>query len=190
MVIQAGLFNQRSTDVERRQRLEEIIKKNQTNDDSEEEEIPKDEEINHMLARGDEEFQLFNELDKQRYERDKKLYPSVKENNYRLMKYDQVPDWVKIAPEPKKVITELGKRRRHKNKSFNNYDHLDDEDYFKILEQKFGDYDDNYLGVPNNNNHNQSDLSSEKSGYGDYGDGLEMHDPEERPKKKKEIRKP
>lgn len=192
MVIQAGLFNQKSTDVERRQRLEELMKKNNAADnDSEEEEIPNDEEINHMLARGDHEFELFSKWDEERYQADKPLYPNTQDLNYRLMKYDSVPDWVKQAPEPKKVITELGKRRRHKNKNINNYDHLDDEDYFRILEQKFEDYDDREPGMARSDDDGRG--SSSKSHYQEMPNAMgvmedvEEEEEERRRKKKRKV---
>jgi ATP-dependent helicase STH1/SNF2 len=117
MVIQAGLFNQKSTDVERRQRLEELIKKNQATDDSEEEEIPNDEEINHMLARSDQELIDFARWDQERYAADKPFYSDTGETNYRLMKWDNVPEWVKQAVKtlffPKKKILARTEKSYH-----------------------------------------------------------------------------
>lgn len=56
-VIQAGKFDQKSTGSERRQMLEEIIKAENNEDD--EDEIPEDETINQMIARSDDEFEIF-----------------------------------------------------------------------------------------------------------------------------------
>lgn len=56
-VIQAGKFDQRTTDAERRRILEEIIKNE--NDDNDEDEIPDDDAVNQMIARSEEEFEMF-----------------------------------------------------------------------------------------------------------------------------------
>lgn len=50
LVIQAGLFNQKSTEIERKLQLENIIKTKQLTDDIDSE-IPDDFAINKMLAR-------------------------------------------------------------------------------------------------------------------------------------------
>ena len=138
-----------------------------------------------MLARGDFEFDIFEKMDEERYERDGIKPKVARESNYRLMNYEDVPDWVKVPNEPKKVITELGKRKRHKNKTFNNFDHLDDEDYFRILEEKFGDYDDRA------GNTKASDSNSQASGYNaeDIPMSGTQYDQEDKPRKKKRLNK-
>ena len=52
ILIQAGMYNDRSTDTERRERLEDLLKKQASDSDSDEE-IPDDEQINEMLARNE-----------------------------------------------------------------------------------------------------------------------------------------
>ena len=102
MVIQAGLYNNKATDLERRQRLEEVIKK-QNLDREDEDEIPNDEEINKIMARDDDEFELFQELDKLRYEQEKRYYPNFNpEINYRLTVYEEIPEWIRELEEQKK----------------------------------------------------------------------------------------
>lgn len=112
MVIQAGLYNNKSTDAERRQRLEEIIKKqNLGNEDSEE--IPNDEEINRIMARNDAEFEIFQENDRQRYEIEKKIYPNFSlDFNYRLVTYEEIPQWIREPEAYRKKDRLLTKRRR------------------------------------------------------------------------------
>lgn len=90
-----------------------------------------------MLARNEEELVIFTRMDKERYERDKKVYPNFRENtNYRLMTYDQVPSWVKQKTgndiltnitEVKKKPLILGKRMRKRVKKF---DYMDDDEFF------------------------------------------------------------
>lgn len=50
--IQAGLYNQKSTDSERRERLEDLLKKKNIYEELDDE-IPNDEQINEMLARNE-----------------------------------------------------------------------------------------------------------------------------------------
>jgi hypothetical protein len=55
-VIAAGKFNQKSTHKERQEMLEELIRNKSLYEDMP---VPNDEELNEMLARTDEEFELF-----------------------------------------------------------------------------------------------------------------------------------
>lgn len=85
-IIQAGLFNEHSSDTDRQKKLEELIRKKdddimkfiltKKNDDDEDEdedeegskdatEIPTFEQINEMLARSEEELELFNKMDEE-----------------------------------------------------------------------------------------------------------------------------
>ena len=97
VVIQAGLFNQRSTEGERRDRIEEMIKKQDTGEEEEDSDIPGDAEINAMLARDDREFELYSQMDSERYQADRPRYPDVDANpQYRLLREEEVPEWIKM----------------------------------------------------------------------------------------------
>ncbi len=54
------MYNDRSTDVERREKLEDLLKKRATDSDSDEE-IPDDEQLNELLARHEVTF-VFNKF--------------------------------------------------------------------------------------------------------------------------------
>merc|ERR1711902_276901 len=56
-VIQAGMFNQRSTGSERQELLQSILREEADDDEDEENEVPDDETINQMLSRKEEEFE-------------------------------------------------------------------------------------------------------------------------------------
>ena len=56
-VIQAGMFNQRSTGSERQELLQSILRE-EADDEDEENEVPDDEVVNQMIARSEEEFEL------------------------------------------------------------------------------------------------------------------------------------
>ena len=53
-IIKAGLFNIKSSDTERRKRLEDLLRL-EKEDDDEEDEVPNDDEVNTMLARSEDE---------------------------------------------------------------------------------------------------------------------------------------
>ncbi|GAB6025095.1 putative global transcription activator SNF2L2 [Chamberlinius hualienensis] len=85
-VIQAGMFDQKSTGTERRQFLQAILQQYDV-DDEEENEVPDDETINQMIARGEEEFELYQRMDLERHAQDKTRKP-------RLMIEDELPSWL------------------------------------------------------------------------------------------------
>merc|ERR1711963_240314 len=61
-VIQAGMFNNRSTGMERRELLQNILRA-EDQDEDEEDEAPDDETINQMIARSEAEFEKFQQMD-------------------------------------------------------------------------------------------------------------------------------
>ena len=70
-------------------------------------------EINRMLARDDEEFEMYEEFDRMRYDEEKQTYSNFEYGvNYRLMPESEVPDYIKIKEEKKKKV--LGKRRNYR----------------------------------------------------------------------------
>ncbi|GER44714.1 chromatin remodeling complex subunit [Striga asiatica] len=87
-VIQAGLFNTTSTAQDRREMLEEIMRKGSSALGTD---VPSEREINRLAARSDEEFWLFEKMDEERRQRE----------NYRarLMEEHEVPDWVYTIPD-------------------------------------------------------------------------------------------
>eukprot|EP00257_Ricinus_communis_P025348 XP_025012762.1 probable ATP-dependent DNA helicase CHR12 [Ricinus communis] len=127
-VIQAGLFNTTSTAQDRREMLEEIMRKGTSSLGTD---VPSEREINHLAARSAEEFLIFEEMDKER--RKKENYRS------RLMEEHEVPEWAYPAPEKEdkaKVFDQnnpavLGKRRR---KEVTYADTLSDLQWMKAVE--------------------------------------------------------
>ncbi|KAG8370177.1 hypothetical protein BUALT_Bualt14G0090100 [Buddleja alternifolia] len=89
-VIQAGLFNTTSTAQDRREMLEEIMRRGTSALGAD---VPSEREINRLAARSDEEFWLFEKMDEERRQRE----------NYRsrLMEEHEVPDWVYAVPDLK-----------------------------------------------------------------------------------------
>ncbi|KAJ7270788.1 hypothetical protein O6H91_Y396400 [Diphasiastrum complanatum] len=125
-VIQAGLFNTTSTAQERREMLEEIMRKG-TNALSTD--VPSEREINHLAARSDEEFHLFEDMDEER--RNEEEYRS------RLMEEHEVPDWVFFQPENVKVgkndcFNQVQGKRQRKEVLYT--DVLSDSQWLKAVE--------------------------------------------------------
>lgn len=78
------------------------MKKNENSEEEDEDEIPTDQEVNRMLARGEDEYKKFQEMDKKRYEVDRKVFPNFSTNyNYRLLSEAEVPAWVKTVVKKK-----------------------------------------------------------------------------------------
>lgn len=139
MVIEAGHYNNRATDGDRRTHLEEIIKKLNL-EKADEDEIPDDEEINKILARNDEEFNLFQKLDALRHEQERLRYPNYDPTkNYRLMGLEEVPDRIKQNAEAKVVVEEATVKKRTRMVDFSNIrddDSLSEEEEVSTKERK------------------------------------------------------
>merc|ERR1719270_2211913 len=65
-VIQAGMFNQRSTGSERHELLQSILREEKDDDEDEENEVPDDDIVNQMISRSEEEFEMFQRMDIER----------------------------------------------------------------------------------------------------------------------------
>ncbi|KAK0078517.1 hypothetical protein PV326_009307 [Microctonus aethiopoides] len=88
-VIQAGMFDQKSTGSERQQFLQSILHQDE-GDDEEENEVPDDETVNQMIARSEGEFETFQKLDVER-RREEAKDPDHKS---RLIQETELPDWL------------------------------------------------------------------------------------------------
>ncbi|XP_043690556.1 probable ATP-dependent DNA helicase CHR12 isoform X2 [Telopea speciosissima] len=90
-VIQAGLFNTTSTAQDRKDMLQEIMRRGTNSLGTD---VPSEREINRLAARSDEEFWLFERMDEERRRRE----------NYRsrLMEEHEVPDWAYAVSDNKR----------------------------------------------------------------------------------------
>lgn len=84
-VIQAGMFDQKSTGSERQQFLQSILHQDDA-DEEEENEVPDDEMINLMISRSEDELELFKKMDIERKENDG--------GRARLIQEKELPDWL------------------------------------------------------------------------------------------------
>ena len=143
-VIRAGLYNSKYSESERRNKLMDILK-NENKEEEEEDEILNDEQINEDISRNDEEFEKFQEMDKERYIKEKKderlkeikkklnlNEEQIKTVNYRLLQEFEVPEWVKISKENEKEYdkieeVEIGGKEMRVRKHVNYKDDYDDD---------------------------------------------------------------
>ena len=153
-VIRAGLYNSKYSESERRNKLMDILKQ-ENKEEEEEDEILNDEQINEDISRTDEEFEIFQKMDQERYINEKKderlneiknklnlNEEQLKTINYRLLQEFEVPEWVKISKDNEKDYekieeVEIGGKEMRVRKHVNYKDDYDDNDDF--LEDSISD---------------------------------------------------
>ncbi|XP_069365997.1 ATP-dependent helicase brm isoform X2 [Maniola hyperantus] len=136
-VIQAGMFDQKSTGSERQQFLQSIL--HQDGDDEEEEnELPDDDLINEMIARSEEEMELFKQMDIER----KKT-----ETQTRLIDESELPDW--LVKNDDEVVCNKGQgwnyldedetlgRGSRQRKEVDYTDSLTEKEWLKAIDDEF-----------------------------------------------------
>ena len=132
-VIQAGMFNNRSTGSERRQLLQSILRADDQ-EEEEEDEAPDDEAVNQMIARSEEEFEKFQNMDIQRRREEASL---GSERKPRLIEENELPSFLLqddeevMEEEPEKEI-ELGRGNRQR-KETNYDDQLSEREWLKAI---------------------------------------------------------
>merc|ERR1712226_523524 len=94
-VIQAGMFNQHSTNAQRKQMLSQLLESDSL-EEEEESEVPDDETVNQMIARSEDEFELFQRMDMERRRAEADLGPARKP---RLIEESELPDFLIQDPE-------------------------------------------------------------------------------------------
>ncbi|KAM3966517.1 LOW QUALITY PROTEIN: ATP-dependent helicase brm [Aphomia sociella] len=138
-VIQAGMFDQKSTGSERQQFLQSIL--HQDGDDEEEEnEVPDDDLINEMIARSEEELEIFKQADIER----KKT-----ETQSRLIDESELPDW--LVKNDDEVVCNKGQgwnyldedetlgRGSRQRKEVDYTDSLTEKEWLKAIDEEFED---------------------------------------------------
>ncbi|XP_071953036.1 probable global transcription activator SNF2L2 [Antedon mediterranea] len=134
-VIQAGLFDQKSTNSERRAYLARVIEQNADNAE-EENEIPDDETVNQMIARTEEDFEIYQRMDIER--RRDEATASVRKP--RLMEEDELPSWLmKDEKEVERLTSEeetekLFGRGSRQRKDIDYSDGLTEKEWIRAIE--------------------------------------------------------
>ena len=131
-VIQAGMFDQKSTGSERRQFLHTILHQDDR-EEEEENEVPDDEVVNQMIARSEKEFDLFQKMDVERRE---------VETTSRLIQEDELPDFLirddeeieNLCEEDEEDPQELGRGSRQR-KEVDYTDSLTEREWLKAINE-------------------------------------------------------
>merc|ERR1712106_927604 len=139
-VIQAGMFNQRSTGSERQELLQSILREEE-DDEDEENEVPDDEVINQMLSRNEDEFELFQRMDLERRRADADLGDQRKP---RLIEEKELPEFllqsqedldmmdIDEAEEQAKIEADRGRGNRVK-KEVTYQEQMSERDWLKAI---------------------------------------------------------
>uniref|UniRef100_A0A8C2F8E0 SWI/SNF related, matrix associated, actin dependent regulator of chromatin, subfamily a, member 4a n=1 Tax=Cyprinus carpio TaxID=7962 RepID=A0A8C2F8E0_CYPCA len=134
-VIQAGMFDQKSSSHERRAFLQAILEHEEQ--DEEEDEVPDDETVNQMIARSEEEFDHFMRMDLDRRREDARN-PKRKP---RLMEEDELPTWImKDDAEVERLTCEeeeekMFGRGSRQRKEVDYSDSLTEKQWLKAIEE-------------------------------------------------------
>lgn len=135
-VIQAGMFDNKSTGQERRQFLQNILK-NETDTQDDDSEVPDDETVNQMIARTEEEFELFQRMDIER----RRMEARDTNRKPRLMEESELPAWLlKDDKELEKMRieaeeAELYGRGTRVRKEVDYSDSLTEKEFLKAVEE-------------------------------------------------------
>jgi SWI/SNF-related matrix-associated actin-dependent regulator of chromatin subfamily A protein 2/4 len=135
-VIQAGKFDAKSTGNERRQMLQQILKQ-ETQTTDEESEVPDDETINQMVARSEDEYNLFVRMDIER----RRMEARDQNRKPRLMEESELPAWLlKDDKELEKMRLESEKsevygRGTRVRQDVDYSDQLTEKEFLKAVEE-------------------------------------------------------
>eukprot|EP00095_Tigriopus_kingsejongensis_P009239 maker-scaffold495_size155559-snap-gene-0.32 protein:Tk09239 transcript:maker-scaffold495_size155559-snap-gene-0.32-mRNA-1 annotation:"homeotic gene" len=139
-VIQAGRFNNRSTGSERRELLQSILRADE--EEEEENEVPDDEVINQMIARSEDEFEKFTQMDLDRRREEAALGPNRKD---RLIQIKELPEFLLAEDddddeeEEEEIVYGRGSRAK---KETNYNDQLSDKEWLKVIGAEDEEFDD------------------------------------------------
>merc|ERR1712020_4280 len=139
-VIQAGMGNNRSTGSERRELLQSILR---ADEEEEENETPDDETINQMIARSEDEFQLFQKMD---VDRRRAEASAGSERKARLIEESELPAFLlkddeSMDEEEEEKPEDLGRGNRSR-KETNYDDQLSEKEWLKAIGAEDEDFDD------------------------------------------------
>merc|ERR1719483_775863 len=189
-VIQAGMFNQRSTGSERQELLQSILR-DEEDDEDEENEVPDDEVINQMLSRSEDEFELFQRMDLERRRADAELGDKRKP---RLIEEKELPEFllqsqedldmmdIDEAEEQAKIEADRGRGNRVK-KEVTYQEQMSERDWLKAIgaDEDGGEKEDATGAFPEETPKKKKSKKKREEGES-HGHG---HEEEPRKKKKK-----
>lgn len=120
-IIEAGMFNKNSNAADRKNFLMSLLK-DDDDDDEEDNEVPSNKQINQMIARSDDEYAMFQKMDRDIQLKDQVEFESkgLKPPS-RLMQLEELPDWlredynVNRADKEEHMLVEYGRGRRKRS---------------------------------------------------------------------------
>ena len=140
-VIQAGMFNTQANDAMRKQMLEELLR-DQEEDKEELELITSDQQINSLLARDEDEYTLYQQIDVEREKKEKEEWKQKGKKGprpARLMQEDELPEWIKVeAPVFEDDIENYGRGLRQRKEvvpGLAKMEGMSDSQFVKLLEE-------------------------------------------------------
>ena len=136
-VIQAGMYNSRSKAGDRRAMLETLLRSQSEKEETCDDDLPTEEEINRMIARSEDEFDMFERLDQEMYQQ--RLTAWRQQGNRgppppRLMQLAELPKWV-VAAQPVRGndLEKYGRGTRERKDAVYS-DNLTDLQFMKMIE--------------------------------------------------------
>jgi SWI/SNF-related matrix-associated actin-dependent regulator of chromatin subfamily A protein 2/4 len=136
-IIEAGMFNKNSTSSDRKQFLMQLLKSNEDEEENTDD-VSSNKSINKMISRSEEEYKLFQTMDKdaqmiEKQHEERTGQPPIP----RLMTEEELPDWVKIDVKAQReakamVLEESYGRGRRKRGTVNYNDNMTDNEWLKV----------------------------------------------------------
>lgn len=180
-VIQAGKFDNKSTAEEQEEFLKRLLDAEQGDNENEENDSLDDEDLNDILARSEEEKQLFNEMDTERLIQEK-LHSRQGGYTNRLMSKEELPEVFTedISHHFEKDVKELGRMREKKKVKYD--DGLTEEQWLMAM-----DDDNDTVEDAIRRKEEKRARRKRKQGLGESTEpeDLEDDDDEEEPRKKR-----
>jgi len=151
-VIQAGMFNQRSTGSERHELLQSILREEKDDDEDEENEVPDDDIVNQMISRSEEEFEMFQKMDIERRRteaeagsgRKARLIEEGELPEFLLQDMNDVEEDEEEAQRIQQEELEMGRKRSRKEVTY--HENLSEKDWLKAIGAEEEDSDDGVGG--------------------------------------------
>ncbi|KAI9487898.1 MAG: SNF2 family N-terminal domain-containing protein [Benjaminiella poitrasii] len=139
-VIQAGKFDNRSTEEDREAFLRSLLEDKADEDNEDDEEDIDDEELNEMLQRNESDIEVFHRLDDEREEKDRRVWQALGRRGKpeRLITEDELPEiYLNDDPLPtqEEDIHNLGRGQRARE-SVRYDDGLTEEQWLNALEDE------------------------------------------------------
>lgn len=133
-VIQAGMFNTTSDDRMRKDMLKSLLY--EETDKEECELITSNEQINALVARNEEEYSIFQEMDREREEEEERLWKASGKTGprpSRLIAEDELPNYLLEDDIDEDITIHYGRGRRER-REIQYDDHMTDNQFARMLE--------------------------------------------------------